>query len=133
MKTFCSLLALIAAVALAGCATPPPPQRDFAGIAPTDFTVTVKCSEPTMRFTGMIVSDGQCENWVGIGGGTYHASGHEVVCAFRKTTGVAGQISLAVSRAGVRLGDSTTDGKSGGVRAELLFAPTQEHALFTTY
>ena len=133
MKTIPTLLALTAAVALAGCATPPPPQRDFAGIAPTDFTVTVKCSEPTMRFTGMIVSDGQCENWVGIGGGTYHASGHEVVCAFRKTTGVAGTISLAVSGADGPLGNSSTDGKCGGVRAELLYAPTKERALFTTY
>ena len=68
-----------------------------------------------------------------MGGGTYHASGHEVVCAFRKTAGVAGKISLAVSRAGVRLGDSSTGDKNGGVRAELLYAPPEEHALFTTY
>ena len=133
MKNIPSLLALIAVILLAGCATPPPPGRSFAGIAPSEFTVTVTCSDSAARFTGMIISDGQCENWVGMGGGNYHASGHEVVCAFRKTTGVAGQISLAVSRAGVRLGESNTDDKNGGVRAELLFAPTQEHALFTTY
>ena len=133
MKIIPTFLALIAVVALAGCATPPPPPKSFAGIAPSEFTVTVTCSNPTARFTGMIVADGQCENWVGIGGGTYHATGHEVVCAFRKTAGVAGKISLAVSRAGVRLGESNTDDKNGGVRAELLYAPPEEHALFTTY
>jgi hypothetical protein len=122
---------VLAVAAFAGCATENSVQK-YSGISPKEVTVTVTCSDPNTRFGGTIITDGQAEHWIGIGSATFHASGHNIMCQFRKTAD-AGRLSLAVSRAGVPLGDSSTDDKFGGVRAELVSASPQESVLFTTY
>jgi hypothetical protein len=131
MKTIPSLLALFVTTILVGCSTKSP-HRDFTGLPATDITVSVTCSEPSMRFTGTIVSDGQTEQLSGTGSATFHASGHEFVCSFKKA-GDEGRISLAVSEAGKNLGGSETGCKRGGVRAELLRIPGERHDIFTTF
>jgi hypothetical protein len=98
----------------------------------TSITVSVSCSEPSMRFTGTIVSDGHSQELSGTGSGTYQASDHEIVCSFKKLD-ADGQISLAVSEAGKKLGDSSTPAKFGGVRAELHRARTRQSTSFTTF
>ena len=131
MKTIPALLAVIAATILVGCSTTSS-HRDTAGIPATDITVSVTCSEPTMRFTGTIVADGHTERFSGTGSGTFHASGHELVCSFKKT-GDAGRISLAVSESGKTLGSSSSVEKLGGVRAELLHTLMARQEVFTTF
>jgi hypothetical protein len=131
MKTIRSILALTATTILFGCSTTSP-HRDFTGLPATDITASVTCNEPTMRFTGTIISDGRTERFSGTGSGTFHASGHELVCSFKKTGG-DGQISISVSEAGKVLGGSDTGCKFGGVRAEVLRTPTERHDIFTTF
>ena len=131
MKTIPSLLAVIAATILVGCSTTSS-HRDTAGTPATDITVSVTCSEPTMRFTGTIVADGHTERFSGTGSGTFHASGHELVCSFKKT-GDDGRISLAVSESGKTLGSSSTVFKQGGVRAEFVRSLMVRSDVFTTY
>jgi hypothetical protein len=87
-------------------------------LAPTDYTVVVSCSEPTMRFTGSIVSDGHPLVLYGTGIGTYRVRSRTIVCSFEKTQ-ADGQISLAVSNAGQALGWSSTPARLGGVHAEI--------------
>ena len=98
----------------------------------TDIVATVSCSDPGMRFTGTIVSDGHVQKYSGVGSGTYHASGHEIVCSFKKLE-ADGRISLAVSEAGHQEGQSSTPDKFGGVRAELMRAPMEQSSVFTTF
>jgi hypothetical protein len=98
----------------------------------SSITVSVSCSEPSMRFTGTIVSDGHSQELSGTGSGTYQASGHEIVCSFKKLD-ADGQISLAVSEAGKKLGDSSTPARFGGVRAELHRTWTRQSTSFTTF
>jgi hypothetical protein len=131
MKTIKSLLTIIATTLLFGCATTPR-HGDFSGMPATDITVTVSCGDPGMTFTGTIVSDGHSEQLSGAGSATFHATGHEFVCSFRKT-GVAGRISISVSEAGESLGSSSTTDEFGGVRAELLRTPSRRHTIFTTF
>ena len=131
MKTIPSLLAVIAVTIFVGCSTASR-HRDFTGIPATDFTVSVKCGEPNMRFTGTIVSDGHTEHLSGLGSGTFHISGHEVICAFKKTD-AAGRISLTISKGDTHVGDAISDETYGGVRAELLYTPEQRHTLFTSF
>ena len=131
VKTISSLLALAAATLLVGCSTTSP-HRDFTGLPATDITVSLTCSEPSMTFTGTIVSDGQAEPLSGKGSGTFRATGHEFVCSFKKSE-VEGRISISVSEDGKSLGSSSTSQRSGGVRAELLRTPSAQHTLFTTF
>ena len=98
----------------------------------SSITASVSCSEPSMRFTGTIVSDGHSQELSGTGSGTYQASGHEIVCSFKKLD-ADGQISLAVSEAGKKLGDSSTPARFGGVRAELHRTWTRQSTSFTTF
>ena len=98
----------------------------------TSITVSVTCSEPSMRFAGTIVSDGHSQELSGTGSGTYHASGHAIICSFKKLD-ADGQISLAVSAAGKKLGDSSTPARFGGVRAELHHRWTGQTTSFTTF
>lgn len=128
---FTRLFSLVCVAMLVGCATQNP-VRKYSNTSPTEVTVTITCSDPTTRFGGTIIADGQAEHWIGIGSGTFYATGHEILCEFRKTAD-AGRISLAVSSAGVHLGDSSTDDKFGGVRAELIATPPKEVVMFTTY
>jgi len=131
MKTIPLLLAVIAMTILAGCGTTSG-HRDFTGIPATDFTVSVTSGEPSMRFTGTIVSDGRTEHLSGTGSSTFHVSGHEVVCAFKKAD-LAGRMSLKITKAGDLVGEAHTDEIHGGVRAELLYTPEQKHTLFTSF
>lgn len=131
MKNITLLLTLIAGAFLFGCGTPT--HRDFAGMPATAFAVTVSCSDASMRFEGTIISDGHSERLSGTGSGTFQATGHEIVCSFRKTS-ADGRISISVlEEAGKSLGSSTTAKPFGGVRAELLRTPSAEHTLFTTF
>ena len=98
----------------------------------TSITVSVTCSEPSMRFAGTIVSDGHSQELSGTGSATYHASGHSIICSFKKLD-ADGQISLAVSEAGKKLGDSSTPARFGGVRAELHHRWTMQSTSFTTF
>ena len=98
----------------------------------SSITASVSCSEPSMRFTGTIVSDGHSQELSGTGSGTYQASGHEIVCSFKKLD-ADGQISLAVSEAGKKLGNSSTPARFGGVRAELHRTWTGQSTSFTTF
>lgn len=131
MKTITSLLSIVTMALLFGCATAPR-HRDYSGLAPTHIVVTVSCSEPDMKFTGTIVSDGSTEQLSGTGTITYYATGHELVCSFRKT-GAAGRISISVSERGESLGSSSTSERFGGVRAELLRTPSAQHTVFTIF
>jgi hypothetical protein len=131
MKTITSLLAIIALTALAGCSTTSS-QRAYSGMPVTEIVATVSCSDPGMRFTGTIVSDGHVQKYSGVSSGTYRASGHEIVCSFKKS-GTDGKITLAVSEAGHQEGQSSTPVKFGGVRAELVRTLEAQSTLFTTF
>lgn len=132
MKTTPSLLAVITVTIFVGCSTTSR-HRDFSGIPATDFTVSVTCGEPSLGFTGTIVSDGHTEHLSGIGKGIFHTSGHEITCAFKKSE-PRGRISLSISKTGGdHIGDAITDETNGGVRAELLYAPDQRRTLFTSF
>jgi hypothetical protein len=129
MKTVTFLFALIAATFLIGCSTTSQ-RHDYSGIPATDIVVTVSCSDLKMGFTGTIVSDGQSRQLSGVGSGTFHATGHEIVCSFKKTD-ADGLISVSVSEAGKVLGSSRTP--HSGVRAEILRTPSTQHTVFTTF
>jgi hypothetical protein len=131
MKAIRSLLALLALTFLVGCGTTAA-HRDLAAGPAIDFNVSVTCSEPTMRFTGLIISDGRAETVSGTGSSQFHVRGHQVVCSFKKTS-PDGQISVAVSEASKKLGDCSSPAQFGGVRAEFLRTPTERHDIFTTF
>lgn len=96
------------------------------------MVITVTCSNPDTRFTGSIVTDGHAVQAGGTGRATFHATGHEFVCSFKKAD-PAGQISLSVSEAGKELGNSNTGEKFGGVRAEFVRSLLVQSDLFTTF
>jgi hypothetical protein len=131
MKITASRFAIAAIVLLAGCSTTSS-HRDTAGAAKTDIVVTVTCSNPNTKFTGTIVSDGRSVQLGGTGHGTFHASGHELVCSFKKDDSKGG-ISISVSEAGRNLGNSTIATKFGGVRAEIVRTAKEQHDTFTAY
>jgi hypothetical protein len=90
MKTPTSILALIAGVVLIGCST--------TSSHPTSGVVAaVSCSDPSMRFTGTIVSDGHSKQVSGIGSRTFIITGQEATFSFQKK-GADGRISLVVTR-----------------------------------
>ena len=130
MKTIPSLLAVIAATILVGCSTTSS-QHAYSGPT-TDIVVTVTCSNPDTRFTGSIVTDGHAVQSGGTGHATFHATGHEFVCSFKKTD-PDGRISISVSEAGKELGNSSTGEKFGGVRAEFVRSLLARSDVFTTY
>jgi hypothetical protein len=131
LKTIITLPAVFALIALAGCHTPVP-QRGSSGLPAKDITVSVSCSDRGMKFKGTIVADGHSKKLSGRGSGMYHASGQKIVCSFQKLD-VDGRITLVVSEAGRKLGESSTPDMFGGVRAELFRAPTDQHCIFTTF
>lgn len=96
----------------------------------TEIVVTVTCSNPSAKFTGTIVSDGQTVQLGGTGRGTFHAKGHELVCSFRKD-GSDGAISISVSEADNHLGSSNIATKYGGVRAEIVRTAMEHHDTFS--
>ena len=98
----------------------------------SSITVSVSCSEPGIRFAGTIVSGGRSQELSGTGSGTYHASSHDIICSFKKLD-ADGQISLAVSEAGKKLGNSSTPARFGGVRAELHRTWTGQSTSSTTF
>jgi hypothetical protein len=126
-----SHLTLVVAIFLSGCNTTSP-RCNYSGIPATEIIVTISCSEPSLRFTGTIVSDGHSEQLSGTGSATFHAKGHEITCSFKKTD-VDGRISIAVSEAGKKLGSASTPQRFGGVRAELIRTPSKQHTLFTNF
>ena len=130
MKTLPTLLALIAAAVLTSCRTTSS-QRAYSGPT-TDIVVTVTCSNPDTRFIGSIVTDGHAVQSGGTGHATFHATGHEFVCSFKKTD-PAGRILISVSEAGKELGSSSTGEKFGGVRAEFARSLVARSDVFTTY
>jgi hypothetical protein len=132
MKATLSLItAITAAAILMGCGTTKS-HRDYSGIPAAKIDVTVSCSNPATKFEGTIVSDGHSEPFNGVGSGTFHATGHELICSFKKTGG-EGQISISVSEAGNNLGNAYTGQKFGGVRAEIVRTAVGPHQTFSTF
>ncbi len=131
MKHLAPLFALFAAAAFVGCSTTSS-HRDFSGVPATDIAVTITCSDPDMRFSGTICSDGRSQKYSGMGSGAYHTSGHEVICSFKKL-GSNGRITLSAAEMGQQPGGSSTTNKFGGVRAEFLRLPNEQRTIFTTF
>jgi hypothetical protein len=98
----------------------------------TKIAVIVTCSDPGMKFAGTIVTDGHSKRLSGIGTSTFHATGHEFVCSFKKT-GADGLISVSVTEAGNNLGNAYTAGQFGGVRAEVVRTSAAPRNTFTTF
>ncbi len=130
MKSIPALFAVLTASTLIGCSTSS--HRDFRGAPATEITVSVKCSEPHMKFSGTIVSDGHTAHLSGTGSGTFNARGHEFVCSFQKANS-EGQISLSVSEGGKVLGNTSNSERLGGVRSEVLRSRSVNHTLFSTF
>lgn len=132
MKTMLSLLAVTVAAVLTGCGTTPT-HRDFSSSTATKIAVIVTCSNPGMKFTGTIVTDGHSKRLSGIGTSTFRATGHEFVCSFKKT-GADGLISVSVIEAGSNnLGNAYTAGQFGGVRAEVVRTSEAPRNTFSTF
>jgi hypothetical protein len=129
MKKTKVIFAVMAAALLTGCSHPSM-QRVYSGPT-TDVVVTVTCSNPGTRFTGSIITDGRAEPSGGTGQATFHATGHEFVCVFKKTD-PDGRISISISEGGREVGNSSSGEKFGGVRAEMLRTLTEQHTIFTT-
>ncbi len=129
MKKTISLLALVAAAVLAGCSTTAS-HRDYSGMAKTRIVVTVACNNPDTKFTGTVDSDGHSVQLDGTGHGTFHATGHEFVCWFKKD-GSDGRIAISVSEEGTNLGNSSVATKYGGVRAEIVRTAKEHRETFT--
>ena len=125
------LIALAAGLLCFGCRTSSA-RRDFSGAPPRQIVATIKCSDPAMKFTGEIVSDGHVQKYSGVGSGTYQASGHEIICSFKKLE-ADGRLSLAAGELGREPGSSSTVEPFGGVRARFLYGPEMEHTVFTTF
>ena len=126
-----SLLAIVTAILLAGCRTNSS-NADSSSIAKTHIVVTVTCSNPDTKFTGTIVSDGHSVPLHGTGHGTFNASGHQLVCSFKKDAS-DGQISISVSEAGKDLGNSSIATKFGGVRADIVRTAMEHHDTFSAF
>jgi hypothetical protein len=131
MKFTISLLTIVAALVLAGCRTKSS-HSDSAAMPKTDIVVTVTCSNPDTKFTGTIVSDGHSVQLHGAGHGTFHATGHQLVCSFRKDAS-DGQISISVSEAGNDLGNANIATKFGGVRADIVRTAMERHDTFSAF
>jgi hypothetical protein len=127
MKSRISLLTIV--LVFAGCTTKSP-RREVAGIAKTEIVVTVTCSNPNTKFAGTIDSDGHTVQLIGKGHGTFHATGQEFVCLFKKDD-TDGRISVSVSEGGNNLGNSSIATKFGGVRADIARKATN-HTTFTS-
>jgi len=132
MKTITSLPSIIAAVFLTGCATTSN-QHDYSGKPPVDVDVAVTCSDTSAKFTGTILCDGQTRIISGVGSGAYHVTGHDIVCSFKKTDAGRGRISISATTSDQASGNSTTDQKFGGVRAEIMRTAKEQHDIFTTF
>jgi len=79
----------------------------------------VSCSDPHMRFTGTIVSDGHTKQVSGIGSRTFDITGQDATFTFKKTA-ADGRISLVVTKTGQCVCSATTDSQFGGVRGKVL-------------
>lgn len=130
MKSIPALFAVLTASTLFGCSTSS--HRDFSRSSATEITVSVRCSEPNMKFSGSIVSDGQTAHLTGTGSGTFNARGHEFVCSFQKED-TGGQISISVSEGGKVLGNTSNSERLGGMRSEVLRSRSVNHTLFSTF
>jgi hypothetical protein len=132
VKTITFILAMVAAAFLSGCTTPTA-HRDYSNTPPTAVEVSVKCSAPAMDFTGTIVSDGHWVKYSGTGHRTFHVTGHDIVCSFKKAAAADGSISISVSEAGQDLGNSYSGNELEGVRAAILRTPSAQHTIFTAF
>src|ERR1019366_1303705 len=105
-----SLLILTAATFFVGCST-------TSAHRTSGVVATVSCSDPHMRFTGTIVSDGHTKQVSGTGSRTFHLTGHELAFSFQREV-PAGQISLAVTKAGQCVASATAGSQQSGVRGQ---------------
>lgn len=128
MKSAISLVTIL--VVFGGCTTTAP-RRDVSGMAKTEIVVTVSCSNPNTKFAGTIDSDGHTVQLSGKGHGTFHATGQEFVCLFKKD-GTDGRISVSVSEGGNNLGYSSIATKFGGVSADIARTAMHQHTSFTS-
>jgi hypothetical protein len=105
---------------------------DVTRVPAADLTVTITCSESGASFAGTIVSDGKTQSYSGKTQGTYHVTGHQIECSFKKLAG-AGTIKIYVYEGGKELGQAGTPAAQGGVRAEVFRGVNNSHSLFTTF
>ena len=87
---------------------------------------------PGLIFTGKLVTDGATREVSGTVPATYQVSAHELVCSFKKTEAL-GNIALKVSEGDKDLGSSNSRTRYGGVRAEILRAPSARSTVFTGF
>ena len=134
MKTSHAFLAVLLAFAFVGCratTTPVVAKRDFTGLPPADFVVTVS-GTPGVPFAGTIITDGQVKKIEGVIPTSFRMSTHDLTVEFKKTA-AAGAIEIHVAVNGKGQGMSSTSEKFGGVRAQLVCTPVVQQAMFTTY
>jgi hypothetical protein len=128
MKSTIMLLTIVSAVVFAGCSTTSS-RREVSGMAKTEIEVKITCTNPETKFTGTIDTDGDSVQLSGEGHGTFHATGREFVCVFKKD-GTDGGMSISVSEGGNNLGYSSTATKFGGVRADIVRKGTDQRTTF---
>ena len=112
MKHITPLLILTAATLFVGCST-------TSAHRTSGVVATVSCSDPHMRFTGTIDSEGHARRVSGIGSRTFDITGQEATFSFKKTD-ADGRISLVVTKTGQCVCSATTDRRFGGVRGSVL-------------
>ncbi len=124
MKTTRRLSLLLAATLFLGCKSTPPQNK--APDSASKVTFLVSCSEPTMGFTGTIVCDGRTNKVSGTGGGTFRATGYDIVGLFKKS-GATGRMSVEASDLAGNSNTASTDKPSGGIRSEFHGQPVSQH------
>ncbi len=124
MKISHTLGLLLAATLLFGCKSTPPQSK--ASNSGSKVTFVVSCSEPTMGIMGTIVCDGLTNQVSGTGGGTFRATGYDIVASFKKS-GAAGRMSVSASDSAGNSNTATTDKPSGSVRSEFHGQPLFQH------
>jgi hypothetical protein len=134
MKALCALLWAIAMSAFIGCRTTPTSVssvREFNGLPPTDFTVSVS-GTPGLRFIGRIGTDGATREVAGTVPATYQVNAHKLACSFKKTE-VDGDLVLRVAAGDKDLGSSNSRTRFGGVRAEIVPTSSGRSTVFTGF
>ncbi|HNU50195.1 MAG TPA: hypothetical protein PKJ98_04670 [Verrucomicrobiota bacterium] len=137
MKAIRLLIAVILAIASAGCQTSRKhieSKSDFVGMPTTDFTITLVCSSPDVAFTGTIINDGERQEVSGVGRGTYHISSHHLVCSFMRS-GASGTFVFTILVGGPEQSSSSVgiEAWSHGVLADFLRTPSMQHTRLETF
>jgi hypothetical protein len=137
MRTTRLSLAIILAAALVGCQTSRKhveTKGDFIGFPAADFTLALVCSSPDTAYSGTFVNDGESQEVSGVGRGTYHISGHHLVCSFVRS-GTNGTFVFTIQVGGQEQSSSSVDTKpwNRGVHADFLRIPSEQHTRLETF